>query len=225
MGLADVLVPQAEVRAAAQKLAAEIAETAPLGVLATRATMRAGLADRVKAATDTSWRSRRACARPRTSRKASRRWPSAACRISRGGTEICFRSSPRKRGRKSGRWIGPRFRRDERRKSALCCAGAPITVPDMGLDPHQVVLHFLHARNVFGGDMQRLALRALIVRRAVRSSPTRMAPADHHVVLRCARLPYCDIPGRGRDIARAGRELGPSFARRLTRRRPSSTCR
>ena len=47
MGLADVLVPQDQVRAAAQKLAAEIAENAPLGVLATRATMRDGLADRV----------------------------------------------------------------------------------------------------------------------------------------------------------------------------------
>ncbi len=52
MGLADVLVPQAEVRAAAQKLAAEIAECAPLGVAATRATLREGLADRVLAATD-----------------------------------------------------------------------------------------------------------------------------------------------------------------------------
>ena len=52
MGLADVLVPQAEVRAAAQKLAGEITECAPLGVLATRATLRAGLADRVRAATD-----------------------------------------------------------------------------------------------------------------------------------------------------------------------------
>ena len=52
IGLADVLVPQAEVRAAAQKLAKEIAECSPLGVLATRATMRAGLADRVKAATE-----------------------------------------------------------------------------------------------------------------------------------------------------------------------------
>ena len=31
MGLADVLVPQDQVRAAAQKLAAEIAENAPLG--------------------------------------------------------------------------------------------------------------------------------------------------------------------------------------------------
>jgi enoyl-CoA hydratase/carnithine racemase len=52
MGLADVLVPQAEVRQAALALAAEIAENAPLGVAATRATMRAGLADRVKAATE-----------------------------------------------------------------------------------------------------------------------------------------------------------------------------
>jgi enoyl-CoA hydratase/carnithine racemase len=52
IGLADVLVPQAEVRAAAQRLAAEIAENAPLGVLETRATLRAGLAERVQAATD-----------------------------------------------------------------------------------------------------------------------------------------------------------------------------
>lgn len=52
MGLADVLVPQDQVRAAAQKLAAEIAENAPLGVMETRATMRAGLADRVMKATE-----------------------------------------------------------------------------------------------------------------------------------------------------------------------------
>lgn len=52
MGLANVLVAQDEVRQAAQKLAAEIAENAPLAVLATRATMRAGLADRVMAATE-----------------------------------------------------------------------------------------------------------------------------------------------------------------------------
>src|SRR5262249_52833249 len=51
MGLADLLVPQAEVRVAAQKLAAEIAENAPLGVMATRASLRAGLAERVRAAT------------------------------------------------------------------------------------------------------------------------------------------------------------------------------
>jgi enoyl-CoA hydratase/carnithine racemase len=52
MGLADVLVAQNQVRAAAQKLAAEIAENAPLGLIATRATMRADLADRVKMATE-----------------------------------------------------------------------------------------------------------------------------------------------------------------------------
>jgi enoyl-CoA hydratase/carnithine racemase len=52
IGLADVLVPLSEVRSAAQKLAAEITENAPLAVMATRATVRAGLADRVKAATD-----------------------------------------------------------------------------------------------------------------------------------------------------------------------------
>jgi enoyl-CoA hydratase/carnithine racemase len=52
MGLANVLVPQSEVRAAAMKLASEIAECSPLGLVSTRATMRAGLADRVMAATD-----------------------------------------------------------------------------------------------------------------------------------------------------------------------------
>jgi enoyl-CoA hydratase/carnithine racemase len=52
MGLASVLVPQDQVRAEAVKLATEIAECSPLGVIATRATLRQGLADRVKAATD-----------------------------------------------------------------------------------------------------------------------------------------------------------------------------
>ena len=52
MGLANVCVPQSEVRAAALKLASEIAECSPLGLLSTRATMRAGLADRVLAATN-----------------------------------------------------------------------------------------------------------------------------------------------------------------------------
>jgi enoyl-CoA hydratase/carnithine racemase len=52
MGLASVLVPQDQVRAAALKLAGEIAECSPLGVVSTRATLRQGLADRVKAATD-----------------------------------------------------------------------------------------------------------------------------------------------------------------------------
>ena len=52
IGLADVLVPLAEVRSAAQALAKDIAQSAPLAVMETRATVRAGLADRVKAATD-----------------------------------------------------------------------------------------------------------------------------------------------------------------------------
>jgi enoyl-CoA hydratase/carnithine racemase len=52
IGLADVLVPQAEVRTAALALAAEIAENSPLGLVATRATMRGDLADRVRAATE-----------------------------------------------------------------------------------------------------------------------------------------------------------------------------
>jgi enoyl-CoA hydratase/carnithine racemase len=51
MGLANLLVPQNQVRAEAFKLAREIAECSPLGLLSTRATMRAGLADRVLAAT------------------------------------------------------------------------------------------------------------------------------------------------------------------------------
>lgn len=52
MGLANILVPQDRVRDAAFKLANEIAENSPLGLLSTRATMRAGLADRVKSQTD-----------------------------------------------------------------------------------------------------------------------------------------------------------------------------
>jgi enoyl-CoA hydratase/carnithine racemase len=51
MGLANQCVPQDQVRNAAMKLAQEIAECSPLGLLSTRATMRAGLADRVMAAT------------------------------------------------------------------------------------------------------------------------------------------------------------------------------
>ena len=52
MGLADVLVPQDQVRTVALSLAAEIAENSPLGLVATRATLRGDLADRVRAATD-----------------------------------------------------------------------------------------------------------------------------------------------------------------------------
>ena len=52
MGLADVLVPQDQVRSAAMKLAAEIAENSPLGLISTRTTMRGDLADRVRKATE-----------------------------------------------------------------------------------------------------------------------------------------------------------------------------
>jgi len=52
IGLADVLVPQAEVRSAATALADEIAHSAPLAVAATRETLRRGLADAVQAATE-----------------------------------------------------------------------------------------------------------------------------------------------------------------------------
>lgn len=52
LGLLDVIVPQDEVRSTAQSLATEIAKSSPLGVTTTRATMRAGMADKVRAATD-----------------------------------------------------------------------------------------------------------------------------------------------------------------------------
>jgi len=52
IGLADVLVPHDQVRGAALRLAAEIAENSPLGLIATRTTMRGDLADRVRKATD-----------------------------------------------------------------------------------------------------------------------------------------------------------------------------
>jgi enoyl-CoA hydratase/carnithine racemase len=52
IGLADLLVPQAEVRAAARSLAAEIAQSAPLAVLSTRETLRRGLTETVEAATE-----------------------------------------------------------------------------------------------------------------------------------------------------------------------------
>src|SRR5207302_9566106 len=46
------LVAQEEVRSAAQALALEIAQSAPLAVLATRETVRRGLIDAVEAATE-----------------------------------------------------------------------------------------------------------------------------------------------------------------------------
>jgi len=52
IGLADLLVPQDEVRAAAQALALEIAQSSPLAVVSTRETMRRGLADAIDAATE-----------------------------------------------------------------------------------------------------------------------------------------------------------------------------
>jgi enoyl-CoA hydratase/carnithine racemase len=51
-GLADLLVAPEQLRAAASQLAAEIAENAPLAVISTRATVRRGLAEAVKAQTD-----------------------------------------------------------------------------------------------------------------------------------------------------------------------------
>ena len=51
IGLADVLAPRDRVRSTAVELAQEIAASAPLAVLSTRATLRRGLADRVEEAT------------------------------------------------------------------------------------------------------------------------------------------------------------------------------
>ena len=51
-GLADVLAEADRLRATATKLAAEIAENAPLAINSTRATMRRGLAEAVQAQTD-----------------------------------------------------------------------------------------------------------------------------------------------------------------------------
>ncbi len=52
IGLADVLAPEGGLREAALALATEIAQSAPLAVQSTRATMRAGLADAVEEATN-----------------------------------------------------------------------------------------------------------------------------------------------------------------------------
>jgi enoyl-CoA hydratase/carnithine racemase len=51
-GLADEVVALDELRATARRLAREIAENAPLAVQSTRATLREGLAEAVKAMTD-----------------------------------------------------------------------------------------------------------------------------------------------------------------------------
>jgi enoyl-CoA hydratase/carnithine racemase len=52
IGLADLLVAQPEVRGAAQALALEIAQSAPLAVVSTRETLRRGLVDAIEAATE-----------------------------------------------------------------------------------------------------------------------------------------------------------------------------
>ena len=52
IGLVDVLVPPAELRTAALRLAIEIAQSAPIAVMATRRTLRRGLADEIAAMTD-----------------------------------------------------------------------------------------------------------------------------------------------------------------------------
>lgn len=52
MGVADLLVPQEEVRKAAMTLAEEIAGSAPLAVVSIRETLRRGLVDKVEAATE-----------------------------------------------------------------------------------------------------------------------------------------------------------------------------
>ncbi|MEK9721373.1 MAG: enoyl-CoA hydratase/isomerase family protein, partial [Quisquiliibacterium sp.] len=48
IGLVDLLVPQEQLRAEALSLAQEIALSAPIAVLSTRATLRAGLAEAVR---------------------------------------------------------------------------------------------------------------------------------------------------------------------------------
>ena len=52
MGLADRLIAQSEVRAAAMAVAVEIAESGPLAVASTRETLRRGLAEAIEAATE-----------------------------------------------------------------------------------------------------------------------------------------------------------------------------
>jgi enoyl-CoA hydratase/carnithine racemase len=51
-GLVDEMVPLEELQGAALRLAAEIAENAPLAVQSTRATLRAGLAEAIRTQTD-----------------------------------------------------------------------------------------------------------------------------------------------------------------------------
>jgi len=52
LGLADICVSQEQVRQAAMDLASEIAEGAPMALRAVNSTLRAGLAEKVREATD-----------------------------------------------------------------------------------------------------------------------------------------------------------------------------
>ena len=70
-GSPTMLVPQAEVRSAAQALAWR-SRNAPLAVISTRETLRRGLCDAIEAATERELVEQDGCATPRTSRKASR---------------------------------------------------------------------------------------------------------------------------------------------------------
>ena len=84
MGLADVLVARDRVRAAATELAAEIAQSAPLGVMATRGRCAPALPSAWGRPPAASLPRRCSCAPPTISAKASPPWPSAACRASWG---------------------------------------------------------------------------------------------------------------------------------------------
>jgi enoyl-CoA hydratase/carnithine racemase len=80
MGLADVLVAETEVRPQAQALALEIAQSAPLAVLSTRATLRRGLVETIEAATERElveqqWQRRTADFREGVTAAAERRLP------------------------------------------------------------------------------------------------------------------------------------------------------
>ena len=80
MGLADLLVPKSEVRAAARALAVEIAQSAPLAVVSTRETLRRGLAERIESSTERElvqqeWQRRTADFREGVKAMAERRLP------------------------------------------------------------------------------------------------------------------------------------------------------
>ena len=82
LGLADELVPDGDVRARAQALALKIAQSAPLAVQSTRATLCLGLADAVQAANAREWeiseRLRTIFTPPTSTRFAGRSLPGSA---------------------------------------------------------------------------------------------------------------------------------------------------